>query len=309
MTIGAATVRVAVTVTVTPADDVRTNVAVYTPAASPVGFALQLSVEETFAASLPPVVSIVSHAADGVLAVQVRVPPPVLVIMIACVAGIAPAIPAVAVKATADVLTCIAAGATIIVIGMVIGLPATLFPLPASVAVMMTFAVYVPLVTPPMFTTTFVVVLVPAASVPATGESEANAGAFASTAFQIMSVPPMLEIFTACAVIHAVAFAVSLPATAASVAGAIAFAVTFTVCGLPAIATPFAVAASAIELVYVPAVNTVPRTATVKVVVSPDATVAEAGVTINQLAPVAYEMLGVIVMLPPHVPFTASVNV
>lgn len=81
----------------------------------------------------------VSHVAEGVPTVQFRPSPPVLVRTTVCAAGL---VPAVVVKVMLVVLSCIAGAATVIVTGMVFGLPICL-PVVLSKAVMVTLVLYV----------------------------------------------------------------------------------------------------------------------------------------------------------------------
>ena len=103
---------------------------------------------------------------EGVPAVQVRVPPPVFVIVIVCAAGL---VPAVVVKFRALALNCMAGGGPVMVIlmGTLAGLPVTGFPMEVSTPLMVTEAeAVVPEATPVALTLMVRVALAPAARVP-----------------------------------------------------------------------------------------------------------------------------------------------
>ena len=120
--VGVTPVTVSVTVTVTgePIEGVIVRVALYVLAARPVTFALKTM--DAFAPELvvPLGGLTVSQVAEGVPTVQFRPSPPVLVRTTVCVAGF---VPASVVKVTAFVLSCMAGAATVIVMGIVLGLP------------------------------------------------------------------------------------------------------------------------------------------------------------------------------------------
>src|SRR5579859_432963 len=124
---------------------------------------------------VPPAVSLplegvtVSQGWEGVPAVQLRVPPPVLVIVMVWAAGL---VPAVVVKLRAVGPNCMAGGggggaATVMLMGTVAGLPFTAVPVAGSTALMMTeVEAVVPGATPVVLTLMVRVAVAPAARLP-----------------------------------------------------------------------------------------------------------------------------------------------
>ena len=107
-----------------------------------------------------------SQGCEGVPAVQLRVPPPVLVIVMVWVAGL---VPAVVVKLKAFVFNCMAGGGAVTVtpIETVAGLPVTAVPVAGFTAVMVTeVEAVVPGARPVALTLMVRVALVLAARVP-----------------------------------------------------------------------------------------------------------------------------------------------
>ena len=84
---------------------------------------------------------------------------------------------------------------------------------------------------------------------------------------------------------------------------------TLTVWGLPAIATPPFVAASVIEPLYVPAARAADVIVTVKVVLPPELSVADAGVAASQPVPLLITTVDVSAIAPVHAPVAPIVNV
>ena len=132
------TVNVTVTVCAVPTEGVITTVAVYEPLARPVTFTVKGMVEVALALSLPLVKPTVNQDCDGVPAVHVRPSPPALVRSTDCADGFTPT---VVVYVSAVVLRAIKGGATLIVIGTTIGLPATVVPVNGSIALIVTLVV------------------------------------------------------------------------------------------------------------------------------------------------------------------------
>ena len=191
------------------------------------------------------------------------------------------------------------------------GLPATVFPVIGSIALIVTLVVYVePPVKPVAFTSTLIVVLVPPTRlVPDATESETKFGAFAGrAAVQFKDPPPVLPIVTGWEFAPVETLKVSGPGPVVSAGGASTFNVTATVCGLPVIATPLSTAASEIEPVYVPAASAADVTVTVKVALLPLATFAEAGDTASQPVPFPIVTVGVIFTVPTQDPITPIVK-
>src|SRR5579859_1093290 len=121
------------------------------------------------AASLPLDGVTVSQGWEGVPAVQLRVPPPVLVIVIVWAAGL---VPAVVVKLRVVALNCMAGGGaiTVTLMGTVAGLPVTAVPVAGLTALMVTeVEAVVPGDSPVALTLMVRVALAPAARVPLAG--------------------------------------------------------------------------------------------------------------------------------------------
>jgi len=189
-----------VTVTLTgapsPGAGVIVTVVVYGPADKLLASAVNVTVEDVPPASLPPVGLTVSQVAlDGVLAVHVKAPPPVLVTLIDC--GVVP-LPAVALKDTLFVLTCIEGCATLIVIDTTTGLPETALLVIGSMALIARLVEYVPLATPVASTDTFTFTPdPPARPVPEVAESDTKPGApEARAAVQFKGSSPVFDIVT-----------------------------------------------------------------------------------------------------------------
>ena len=187
-----------VTSTAVPSPDagVIVTVVVYVPADKLLASAVNVTVEDAPPESLPLAGPTVSQVAvDGVLAVHVKVPPPLLVTLIDC--GVVP-LPAVALKDTLFVLTCIEGGATLIVIDITAGLPETALPVIGSMALMVRLVEYVPLATPVAFTDTFMFTPdPPARPVPEVTESDTKPGApEARAAVQFKGSSPVFDIVT-----------------------------------------------------------------------------------------------------------------
>src|SRR5579875_3984456 len=89
--------------------------------------------------SLPLVGVTVSQAVEGVPTVHCKPSPPMLVMPTVCDAGLLP--PAIALKLSVVVLSCMAGAATLMVMGIVTGLFATGLPVTESVAVIATLVV------------------------------------------------------------------------------------------------------------------------------------------------------------------------
>jgi hypothetical protein len=179
-----------------PDAGVIVTVVVYVPADKLLASVVKVTVEDAPPESLPlagPTVSQV--AADGVLAVHVKVPPPPLVTLIDC--GVI-LLPAVALKDTLFVLTCIEGAATLIVIGITAGLPETALPVIGSMALMVRLVEYVPLATPVASTDTFMFTPdPPARPVPEVAESDTKLGApEARAAVQFKGSSPVFDIVT-----------------------------------------------------------------------------------------------------------------
>lgn len=199
---GAVDYQVTVSVTVTstgappPGEGVIVTVVVYVPAARLLASAVNVTVED-----FPPTLlslaglTVSQAAADGVLAVHVKVPPPLLVTLIDC--GVVP-LPAVALKVTLFVLTCIEDVATLIVIDITAGLPETALPVIGSMALMVRLVEYVPLATPVASTDTFIFTPdPPARPVPEVAESDTKLGApEARAAVQFKGSSPVFDIVT-----------------------------------------------------------------------------------------------------------------
>lgn len=187
-----------VTSTGAPSPDagVIVTVVVYVPVDKLLASVVKVTVEDAPPEALPlagPTASQV--AADGVLAVHVKVPPPLLVTLIDC--GVVP-LPAVALKDTLFVLTCIEGAATLIVIGITAGLPETALPVIGSMAPMVRLVEYVPLATPVASTDTFMFTPAPPARpVPEVAESDTKLGApEARAAVQFKGSSPVFDIVT-----------------------------------------------------------------------------------------------------------------
>ncbi len=136
---GALTFRVTLTVCGLPAEGVISTLAVYCPGGRPVAFTLKESGDEAPELSLPLPGETLNHGREGVPTVHVNVPPPVLLTLMLCGAGLLP--PAVVVKVRFVALNCIAGGAIVIVMLIVDGLPATALPVSGSIAVTVTLVV------------------------------------------------------------------------------------------------------------------------------------------------------------------------
>ena len=103
-----------------PDAGVIVTVVVYVPAGKLLASAVNVTVEDFPPVSLSPAGLTASQpASDEVFAVHVKMPPPVLVTVIDCGVTL---LPAVALKDTLFVLTCIEGGATLIVIDTTAGL-------------------------------------------------------------------------------------------------------------------------------------------------------------------------------------------
>ncbi len=192
------TVSVTVTSTAVPSPEagVILTVVVYVPADKLLASAVNVIVEDAPPASPSLAGMTVSQlAADGVLAVHVKVPPPLLVTLIDC--GVVP-LPAVALKVTLFVLTCIEDVATLIVIDITAGLPETALPVIGSMALMVRLVEYVPLATPVASTDTFIFTPdPPARPVPEVAESDTKLGApEARAAVQFKGSSPVFDIVT-----------------------------------------------------------------------------------------------------------------
>ena len=184
-----------VTSTGAPSPDagVIVTVVVYAPTDKLLASAVNMTVEDAPPVSLPPVGPTVSQvASDGMLAVHVKVPPPLLITLIDC--GVVP-LPAVALKDTLFVLTCIEGGATLIVMGTTAGLPETALPVIGSMALMVRLVVYVPLATPVASRDTFTFTPdPPARPVPEVAESDTKLGAsVARAAVQFKGSSPVFD--------------------------------------------------------------------------------------------------------------------
>ena len=177
-----------------PDAGVIVTVVVYVPADKLLASAVKVTVEDFPPTLLPLAGLTVSQAAsDGVFDVHVKMPPPVLVTVIDCGVML---LPAVTLKDTLFVLTCIEGGATLIVIDTTAGLPATALPVIGSMALMVRLVVYVPLVTPVAATDTFTLTPdPPARPVPEVAESDTKPGASEPrAAVQFMGSSPVFDI-------------------------------------------------------------------------------------------------------------------
>src|ERR1700680_4265310 len=116
-----------VTVCEIPPGAVKVTVAVYFPAIMPATLTLNEGGDVPPAVSLPGEGVTVSQGWEGAPAVQVRVPPPVLVMVMVCADGLTPT---VVVRAMAGVLNCMAGGGAVMVMLMATpaGLPLTAPP-------------------------------------------------------------------------------------------------------------------------------------------------------------------------------------
>jgi len=225
-----------------------------------------------------------------------------------CAVGL---LPAVVVNVKPPGLSVICGGAIAMVTGIVAGLPAATLPVIASTAVIVTLVVYdEPPAKPAALALTLIGVLVPPTRlVPVTAESEIKLGAAGSSvAVQFNGIPPVLAIVIGCAFIPVATLKLT-PGPALSVGGASTFNVTPTACGLPVIAMPPSTAASEIEPVYGEPLDSFAAAAvTVKVVLWPLASVAEAGDTASQPVPLSIVTLGVTVTVPVQFPMTPIVK-
>lgn len=143
--------------------------------AGTVTFTLKERVDAAPAASLPDAGVTVNQAGvvegeyTGAPAVQLRVPPPVLVTVIVCAGGL---VPTFGVNARAVVLNCMAAGGAVMVILIATtdGLPVTTPLVSGSVALMVTVdEAIVPAGNPVALTLIVIVALAPAARLPLAG--------------------------------------------------------------------------------------------------------------------------------------------
>jgi hypothetical protein len=307
---GAVTVKVTVTWTAAPSAGVIVTVVEYSPAGKPVASAVNVIVVDAPAASLSLVGSICSQeASDGVVAVHVNVPPPVLVTVIERGLVLSPA---VALKDTPSALTCIEGEGcvTSMTTGIVTGLPVTASPVIESKASTVTLVLYVPLATPVASMTTFTLAFPPGARrLPDLAKSFTKLGASgARVALQFKGTPPVFEMVNDRFVTPAVTLAVSEsgPTEKAGVVNTLS--VTSTVCGLPAMVIPLFTAESEIEPLYVAAGSEAGVAAIVKVTLPPPI-VAIAGETFNQPSPDARVTVGVMVTSPSQAPMTLTVKV
>jgi hypothetical protein len=243
------TVNVTVIVCAWPTDGVMTTVAVYVPLASPVVLTSKGIVEVAPALLLPLVRPSDSQACEGGLADHFSPSPPVLVNMRDRDDGLIP--PAFAVYDSVFVLTCIAGGATLMVILTVTGLPETTLPVSGSVARMVTLVVKVdPPATPVASTITPTEVLPPPPKfVPALVERETKAGtSVPRVAVQLSASLPVLLMLIGWDVVPVVTLIDNAPGLTVRTGGASTSSATATVCGLPLMVTPLALtAASEIE--------------------------------------------------------------
>lgn len=137
----------------------------------PVTLTLKEGVDVAPAASLPLEGVTVSQGWEGVPAVQLSVPPPVLVIVTVWRVG---SVPAVVVKLREVALNCMAGGGavTVTLMGTVAGLPVTTPPVAGFTALMVTeVEAVVPGARPVALTLMVRVALAPAASVPLAGDA------------------------------------------------------------------------------------------------------------------------------------------
>lgn len=246
---GAVTVSVTFTSTGAPPPDagVIVTVVVYVPASRLLASAVNVTVEDFPPASLSLAGPTVSQpASDGICAVHFRMPPAVLVTVIDCGVTL---LPAVALKDTLFVLTCIEGGATLMVIDITTGLPATALPLIGSAALMVRLVVYVPLATPVASTDTFTFTPdPPARPVPEAAESDTKLGASeARVPVQFIGSSPVFDIVTGCSVPPLVTLIVNEPGFTARAGGACTLSFTSPVCGLPTMVIPLFTAESEIE--------------------------------------------------------------
>ena len=140
--------------------------------------------------------------------------------------------------------------AMLIVTVTVTGLPATVFPVSGSMALIVTPTVKVePPATPVALTMTFTDVFVPPARfVPEVAESETKLGApEASAAVQFSGSAPVLLMPIGWEVVPVATLNVRLAGPAVSEGAASTLSATLTVCGLPVIVIPVFTAASEIE--------------------------------------------------------------
>jgi hypothetical protein len=185
-----------------------------------------------------------SQACEGGPADHFSPSPPVLVNMRDSDDGL---IPPLAVYDSVFALTCIAGGATLMVILTVTGLPETTLPVSGSVARMVTLVVKVrPPATPVASTITPTEVLPPPPKfVPALVERETKAGASVPrVAVQLSASLPVLLMLIGWEVVPVVTFIGNAPGLTVRIGGASTFSATATVCGLPLIVTPLALIAA-----------------------------------------------------------------
>lgn len=307
---GAVTVKVTWTGTPAPSAGVIVTVVVYLPADKPVASVVNVIVVDAPAASLPLVgLTCSQEASEGVLAVHVNIPPPVLVTVIERGVVLSPA---VALKDTPSALTCIEGegDATSMTIDIVTGLPATTSPVTESIASTVRLVLYVPLAAPVASMTTFTLTFLPGARcLPDFAKSFIKLGASgARAALQFNGTPPVFEMVNDQFVTPVVTLAVSESGPTEKADEVSTLSVTSTVCGLPAMVIPLFTAESEIEPLYVAAGSEAELAAIVKVTLPP-ALVVVAGETFSQPAPEARVTVGVMVISPSQAPMTPTVKV
>ncbi len=141
--VGVAPITVSATLIVMgePTEGVIVTVAEYDPAFSPFILAKNLTRELAPELSLPPRGAVDNHPADGAPTVQFRLPPPLLVMVIACDGGLL--LPWVPLKERLVEFTCMAGGVIVMLSDTVAGLPAVGWLVDGSIALTSTLMVNV----------------------------------------------------------------------------------------------------------------------------------------------------------------------